>query len=60
MNQVKQAPCGGQLYPTRLGRFGTSVPCPVCGKTVKLRMPFNGNQTGWVQVPRHNRPTNGS
>lgn len=48
-------PCGGQLHPTRLGRPGDSVACPSCGKAVTLRRPFNGNNTGWVQVPRHNR-----
>jgi hypothetical protein len=49
----KPAQCGGQLQPSSLGRPGDCVACPFCGKAVKLRRPFNGNNTGWVQVPRH-------
>ena len=45
--------CGGRLYPAKLGKSGDRVPCPRCGKPVTLRMPFNGHQTLWVQVPMH-------
>lgn len=47
--------CGGTLHPAKLGRVGERVPCPTCGKPVKLRRPFNGCNTGWVQVPQHKR-----
>lgn len=45
--------CGGGLHSTQLGNPGDRTPCPRCGKLVTLRMPFNGHQTMWVQVPRH-------
>lgn len=45
--------CGGRLHAAKLGNPGDRVPCPVCGKAVTLRAPFNGHQTLWVQVPMH-------
>jgi hypothetical protein len=46
--------CGGQLWlgGTIGGRAGDRVPCPLCGKPVLLRRPFN-NSVRWVQVPTH-------
>ena len=43
------------LCLTEQVRPGMIVPCPMCRKPVKLRMPFNGTQTSWIQVPNHNR-----
>lgn len=60
--------CGGDFFAPWSASFsseraagipirpGSLVACPYCGKTVKLRLPFNAaDRSAYVQIPRHNR-----
>jgi uncharacterized protein YoaH (UPF0181 family) len=51
--------CGysGAVYAGSLkpGRRGEKVPCPGCGKIVKLRIPPRGDILHYVQIPHHNK-----